>query len=112
LARGAKVRVVDDASGHWTIFEGADGEGAGGIRQSGFAGTGVTRTAMNGVITVFHFGGGSRRPRLCGNLHQAGPASNFFLDGIIFLGSGTRESKEIVLASFGMRFIQTHAVGT
>ena len=44
---------------------------------------GVTRMAMQGIQTVFHLAA-DHGGRGYVDLHQAGPASNFFLDGLVF----------------------------
>src|SRR5204863_7441140 len=61
---------------------------------------GVTRAAMNGVDTVFHLAA-DHGGRGYVDLHQAGPASNFFLDGIIFWEAVRAKAKKIVFASSG-----------
>ena len=81
LARGAKVRVVDDlTSGHLDNLRGPLGKGTVEFIQADLREPGVTRCAMNGVDTVFHLAA-DHGGRGYVDLHQAGPASNFFLDG-------------------------------
>jgi len=66
---------------------------------------------MNGVDTVFHLAA-DHGGRGYVDLHQAGPASNFFSGRIIFWEAGTRESKEDCVRFVGMRLSKLHAVGT
>src|SRR5882762_3098973 len=74
-------------------FEGAASEGASGIRQSGFAGTGRDAHGDEWCGYGVPFGGGSRRPRLCG-FAPGGAGIQFFSGRNYFLGSSTRESEE------------------
>lgn len=61
---------------------------------------GVTRTAMKGVQTVFHLAA-DHGGRGYVDLHQAGPASNLFLDGLIFWEAVKAGVEKIVYASSG-----------
>src|SRR2546429_5645544 len=73
-------------------FEGADGKGAGGIRQSGFAGTGRDARGDEWRGYGVPFGGGSRRPRVCG-FASSGASIQLFSGGDWLLCSGARESE-------------------
>jgi len=101
LARGARVRVVDDltsgrrenlathlANGHVEFTE-AD------LREAG-----VTRSAMEGIDVVFHLAA-DHGGRGYVDLHQAGPASNFFLDGLVFAEALKAKVQKVVFASSG-----------
>src|ERR1700733_7903776 len=101
VERGAKVRVVDDLTsgrlsniehhlkgGHVTFVE-AD------LREPG-----VTRAAMNGIEVVFHLAA-DHGGRGYVDLHQAGPASNLFLDGLIFWEAVKAGVEKVVYASSG-----------
>ncbi len=61
---------------------------------------GVTRAAMHGVDTVFHLAA-DHGGRGYVDLHQAGPASNFFLDGLVFAEALRAKVKKVVFASSG-----------
>jgi nucleoside-diphosphate-sugar epimerase len=99
--KGARVCVVDDLSsgklsniaehvqsGH-VIFKEAD------LREPG-----VTRVAMRGIQTVFHLAA-DHGGRGYVDLHQAGPASNLFLDGLVFWEAVKAGVEKIVYASSG-----------
>ena len=101
VERGAKVRVVDDLTsgrlsniehhlkgGHVTLVE-AD------LREPG-----VTRAAMNGIEVVFHLAA-DHGGRGYVDLHQAGPASNLFLDGLVFWEAAKAGVEKVVYASSG-----------
>ncbi len=101
VERGAKVHVVDDLtsgrrsniehhlkSGHVTLVE-AD------LREPG-----VTRAAMNGIQVVFHLAA-DHGGRGYVDLHQAGPASNLFLDGLVFWEAVKAGVEKVVYASSG-----------
>lgn len=101
LARGAKVRVVDDlSSGHLGNLERARATGRVEFIQADLREPGVTRSAMQGVNTVFHLAA-DHGGRGYVDLHQAGPASNFFLDGLIFWEAVRAKVKKVVFASSG-----------
>ena len=101
LARGARVRVVDDlSSGHLDNIRAHLGGGSVDFLHADLREPGVARAVMHGVDTVFHLAadhGG------CGyvDLHQAGPASNFFLDGLVFGEALRAKVKKVVFASSG-----------
>ncbi|MGH9775190.1 MAG: NAD-dependent epimerase/dehydratase family protein [Candidatus Acidiferrales bacterium] len=101
VARGADVRVLDDltsgrlenlqehlVSGRVTFIE-AD------LREPG-----VARVAMKGINTVFHLAA-DHGGRGYVDLHQAGPASNLFLDGLIFWEAVKAGVEKVVYASSG-----------
>src|SRR6204780_2492000 len=101
LERGAKVHVVDDLTSgrlsnieehlkhHRITFTEAD------LREPC-----VTRTAMNGIEVVFHLAA-DHGGRGYVDLHQAGPASNLFLDGIVFWEAVKAGVEKVVYASSG-----------
>lgn len=101
VSRGAKVRVVDDlssgrlenirphlANGHLQFIH-AD------LREPG-----VPRGAMRGIHTVFHLAA-DHGGRGYVDTHQAGPASNFFLDGVVFFEALQAGVRKVVFASSG-----------
>ena len=101
LARGAKVRVVDDlTSGHLDNLKEPMAKGLVEFVKADLREPGVTRAAMSGVDTVFHLAA-DHGGRGYVDLHQAGPASNFFLDGIVFWEAVRAKAKKIVFASSG-----------
>ncbi len=61
---------------------------------------GVTRSAMKGIQTVFHLAA-DHGGRGYVDLHQAGPASNLFLDGLVFWEAVKAGVEKIVYASSG-----------
>src|SRR6476661_2787322 len=102
LARGAaKVRIVDDlTSGHLDNVRGHLSTGKVEFLQADLREPGVARTAMEGIDTVFHLAA-DHGGRGYVDLHQAGPASNFFLDGLVFAEALKAKVKKIVFASSG-----------
>ena len=101
VERGARVYVVDDLSsgklsniadhvkGGRVMFTEAD------LREPG-----ITRAAMKGIQTVFHLAA-DHGGRGYVDLHQAGPASNLFLDGVVFWEAVKAGVEKIVYASSG-----------
>ena len=84
IERGAKVRVVDDlTSGHLGNIAGHIAAGNIEFIRADLREPGIARGAMQGIQTVFHLAA-DHGGRGYVDLHQAGPASNFFLDGLIF----------------------------
>jgi nucleoside-diphosphate-sugar epimerase len=102
LARGAaKVRIVDDlSSGHLGNLKQHLGTNKVEFIQADLREPGVARAAIEGVDTVFHLAA-DHGGRGYVDLHQAGPASNFFLDGLIFAEALKAKVKKVVFASSG-----------
>jgi nucleoside-diphosphate-sugar epimerase len=101
VARGARVRIVDDlSSGHLDNIRGHLGGGKVDLLRADLREPGVTRAAMHGVDTVFHLAA-DHGGRGYVDLHQAGPASNFFLDGLVFAEALRAKVKKVVFASSG-----------
>jgi nucleoside-diphosphate-sugar epimerase len=101
LARGAKVRIVDDlSSGTLDNIRGHLGGGKVDFLHADLREPGVTRAAMHGIDTVFHLAA-DHGGRGYVDLHQAGPASNFFLDGLVFSEALRAKVKKVVFASSG-----------
>ncbi len=101
LARGARLRIVDDlSSGHLDNIRGHLGGGHVDFLHADLREPGVTRAAMHGVDTVFHLAA-DHGGRGYVDLHQAGPASNFFLDGLVFAEALRAKVKKVVFASSG-----------
>src|SRR4030095_11093886 len=101
LERGARVRIVDDlTSGHLDNLREPLAKGEIDFIQADLREPGVTRAAMNGVDTVFHLAA-DHGGRGYVDLHQAGPASNFFLDGLVFSEALRAKAKTVFFASSG-----------
>lgn len=101
LARGAKVRIVDDlTSGTLENIRQHLGTGKVDFIHADLREPGITRAAMHGVDTVFHLAA-DHGGRGYVDLHQAGPASNFFLDGLVFFEAVRAKVKKVVFASSG-----------
>src|SRR5580704_12682557 len=101
IERGAKIRVVDDlTSGHLGNI--ASHIAAGNIEfiRADLRDPGIARGAMQGIHTVFHLAA-DHGGRGYVDLHQAGPASNFFLDGLIFWEALKAKVDKVVFASSG-----------
>jgi len=101
LDRGAHVRIVDDlTSGHLDNIRSVLGSGKVDFIHADLREPGIARAAMHGVDTVFHLAA-DHGGRGYVDLHQAGPASNFFLDGLVFAEAVKAKAKKIVFASSG-----------
>jgi len=101
ILRGAKVRVVDDlTSGHLGNIAGHIATGKIEFIRADLREPGIARGAMQGVHTVFHLAA-DHGGRGYVDLHQAGPASNFFLDGLIFWEALKAKVQKVVFASSG-----------
>src|ERR1700689_2355636 len=101
IDRGAKVRVVDDlSSGRLENVRGHLASGKIEFLQADLREPGVARAAMQGIDTVFHLAA-DHGGRGYVDLHQAGPASNFFLDGLVFAEAVKAGVKKVVFASSG-----------
>lgn len=103
VERGAKVRIVDDlSSGKLENIQHHLARGTVEFIQADLREPGVARMAMRDIEIVFHLAA-DHGGRGYVDLHQAGPASNLFLDGLIFweaLKAGGGESR---LRLFGLR---------
>jgi nucleoside-diphosphate-sugar epimerase len=101
IVRGAKVRVVDDlSSGKIDNIREHLADGKIDYLQADLREPGVTRAAVQGVNTVFHLAA-DHGGRGYVDLHQAGPASNFFLDGLVFAEALKAGVEKVVFASSG-----------
>jgi nucleoside-diphosphate-sugar epimerase len=101
IDRGAKVRVVDDlSSGRVENIRGHLAIGKIDFLQADLREPGVARAAVRGIDTVFHLAA-DHGGRGYVDLHQAGPASNFFLDGLIFAEALKARVRKVVFASSG-----------
>lgn len=101
VERGAQVHVVDDlTSGRLSNIEVHLHNGRVTFTKADLRDPGVTRAAMKGIQTVFHLAA-DHGGRGYVDLHQAGPASNLFLDGLIFWEAVKAGVEKVVFASSG-----------
>src|SRR6202163_3334409 len=101
IERGAKIRVVDDlTSGHLGNISGHIATGKIEFIRADLREPGIARAAMQGIHTVFHLAA-DHGGRGYVDVHQAGPASNFFLDGLIFWEALKAKVDKVVFASSG-----------
>lgn len=112
LSRGAKVHVVDDlTSGRLSNIEPHVKAGRVTFVEADLREPGVTRAAMKGIDVVFHLAA-DHGGRGYVDLHQAGPASNLFLDGVVFWEAVKAGVEKVVYASSGCvypNYMQTDA---
>jgi len=101
VERGAKVRVVDDlSSGKLENIQQHLASGAVEFIHADLREPGVTRMAMRDIEIVFHLAA-DHGGRGYVDLHQAGPASNLFLDGLVFWEARRAGVEKVVFASSG-----------
>jgi len=101
IASGAKVRIVDDlSSGRLENIQSHMAAGAVEFIQADLREPGITRAAVHGIEHVFHLAA-DHGGRGYVDLHQAGPATNFFLDGLVFWEARRAGVKKITFASSG-----------
>ncbi len=111
LAKEARVRVVDDlSSGRRENLEGHLNQGRVEFIPSDLREPGVARETLREIQVVFHLAA-DHGGRGYVDLHQAGPASNLFLDGLVFWEARRAGVEKIVFASSGCvypNFLQGH----
>jgi nucleoside-diphosphate-sugar epimerase len=101
VERGSRVRVVDDlSSGRRENLKAHLGNTRVEFIDADLREPGVARAAMQGIQTVFHLAA-DHGGRGYVDLHQAGPASNFFLDGLVFAEALKAKVNKVVFASSG-----------
>jgi nucleoside-diphosphate-sugar epimerase len=101
VQRGAKVRVVDDlSSGRLENIEQQIVSKRIEFIQADLREPEVTRKAVSDIEVVFHLAA-DHGGRGYVDLHQAGPASNLFLDGLLFYEARRASVEKIVFASSG-----------
>ena len=101
LQRGAAVRVVDNlSSGKLENIQQHLRAGTIDFVQADLREPGVARAVMRGIDIVFHLAA-DHGGRGYLDLHQAGPASNLFLDGLVFWEALKGSVRKIVYASSG-----------
>lgn len=98
---GAVVRVVDDlSSGKTENIKNHLKKKTIDFKKADLREPGVARKATRGVDVVVHFAG-DHGGRGYIDLHQAGPASNFLLDGLVFWEALKNGVEKVVFASSG-----------
>jgi nucleoside-diphosphate-sugar epimerase len=98
---GARVHIVDDlTSGKLENIQGHLKGGRVTFTEADLREPGVTRAAMKGIQVVFHLAA-DHGGRGYVDLHQAGPASNLFLDGVVFWEALKAGVEKVVYASSG-----------
>ncbi len=101
VERGAAVRIVDDlSSGRRENIQHHLTNGRVHFVNADLREPGVARAAVEGMSVVFHLAA-DHGGRGYVDLHQAGPASNLFLDGLIFWESRRAGVEKVVFASSG-----------
>jgi nucleoside-diphosphate-sugar epimerase len=101
VERGARVRVVDDlSSGRLENIQGHLANGQVEFIQADLREPGVARAVMRDVQIVFHLAA-DHGGRGYVDLHQAGPASNLFLDGLVFWEALKAGVEKVIYASSG-----------
>ncbi|RMG50532.1 MAG: NAD-dependent epimerase/dehydratase family protein [Acidobacteria bacterium] len=101
VERGAKVRIVDDlSSGKLENIQGHLANGTVEFIHADLREPGITRAAMQGIEYVFHLAA-DHGGRGYVDLHQAGPASNLFLDGLVFWEARRAGVEKVIFASSG-----------
>ena len=98
---GADVHVVDDlSSGSLENIRSHLNDGAVKFVEADLAEPGVARQVLQGKTVVFHLAA-DHGGRGYVDLHQAGPASNLLMDGLIFKEALSAGVKKVVYASSG-----------
>jgi len=101
LERGATVRVVDDlSSGTLENIRGRLEAGRLEFIEADLREPDVARQSVEGVNLVFHLAA-DHGGRGYVDLHQAGPASNLFLDGVVFWEGLRAGVDKVIFASSG-----------
>jgi nucleoside-diphosphate-sugar epimerase len=101
VSAGARVRVVDNLTSGTLDNIGCHIE-AGLVEfiKADLREPGIARQALRGMEVVFHLAA-DHGGRGYVDLHQAGPASNFFLDGLLFWEAQQARVEKVVFASSG-----------
>lgn len=101
VAQGAKVRIIDDlSSGKLENIQRHLAEGRVEFIDADVREPSIARAAMGDVQVVFHLAA-DHGGRGYVDMHQAGPASNLLLDGLVFWEARRAGVEEIVFASSG-----------
>jgi nucleoside-diphosphate-sugar epimerase len=111
VARNATVRVVDDlTSGHLSNVQGLVDKGAVEFMAGDLRDSDLVQKAVKGQELIFHLAA-DHGGRGYVDTHQAGPASNLLLDGLIFWEAMRAGVEKITYASSGCvypNFIQAN----
>jgi nucleoside-diphosphate-sugar epimerase len=101
IARGAEVRVVDDlSSGTLENLQQPLARPSIEFIEADLREPGVARTALTGQDVVFHLAS-DHGGRGYVDLHQGGPSSNLYLDGLVFWEALQADVEKVVYASSG-----------
>ncbi len=101
VERGARVRIVDDlSSGKLENIQHHLAQGTVEFMQADLREPGIARAAMKDIQIVFHLAA-DHGGRGYVDLHQAGPASNLFLDGLVFWEARRAGVEKVIFASSG-----------
>lgn len=101
MQRGASVRIVDNlSSGRLENIQHHLAEGSVEFHEGDLRDIAVAQAAMEGIQTVFHLAA-DHGGRGYVDLHQAECATNFALDGIIFMTAREAKVDKVVFASSG-----------
>lgn len=101
VARGARVRIVDNlSSGKLENVRAHMEVGTVEVIQADLRDPGVARAAVQDIQVVFHLAA-DHGGRGYVDLHQAGPASNLMLSGLIFWEAQRAGVDKVVVASSG-----------
>ena len=107
VARGAEVRVVDDlSSGTLENIEHHLTSGSIEFIKDDLRIPGVTRQAVRGMELVFHLAA-DHGGRGYLDTHQAGPASNLLLDGLLFWEAIEANVEKVIFASSGCEEVES-----
>ena len=99
LERGAKVRVVDNlSSGKIENIRAHIDSKAAEFIKADLRRAGAAEKALDGIGIVFHLAA-DHGGRGYVDLHQAGPAGNLYLDGVVFWNALKSKVKKVVFAS-------------
>lgn len=101
LAKGASIHIVDDlSSGKLENIENHVRKKRVAFTKADLREPGVTRKAVKNIDVIFHLAA-DHGGRGYVDLHQAGPASNLFLDGLVFCEAVKVGVEKVVFASSG-----------
>ncbi len=100
VENGARVRVVDDLSAGKLENIHLIDQGRLEFMQADLRENGVAREAMKGMNLVFHLAA-DHGGRGYVDLHQAGPATNLLLDGIVFWEALRAGTEKVIFGSSG-----------
>lgn len=101
MGKGASIRVVDDlTSGRKENISSYIKNKEIEFIKADLREPGVARKAVSNIDVIFHLAG-DHGGRGYVDLHQAGPASNLFLDGLIFWEAARAGVEKITFASSG-----------